>query len=162
MENVELLKKIYIFQDLNSFELISVNKLIKSQKYSAGDIIISRGDPGESMYIIKKGKVVVFITDESNKEEELATLGVGDHFGEIALLDDGPRSASVRALEATETIKLSRPDFEKMLSSKIEMANKLYKRFIDVLCSRLRNTNENLIISLPYTGGSSCEPDSGN
>jgi CRP-like cAMP-binding protein len=158
MENVELLRKIYIFQDLNSFELISVNKLIKSAKYSSGDIIINRGDPGESMYILKKGKVLVYITDESNQEEVLATLEVGDHFGEIALLDDGPRSASVRALEDTETIKISRPDFDKLLSSKMEMANKLYKRFIEVLCTRLRNTNESLIISLPYSG--TCAPDS--
>ena len=86
--------------------------------YEPGDYIILQGDPGTTFYIIEKGKVEVIRRDpDSNKDEVLAELGAGDFFGEMALVDNQPRAAGVRALTSVEVVVIGRTVFERISSS---------------------------------------------
>lgn len=145
MENVELLKKIEIFKGLTSLEIIKVGKLIKSKDYKAGGQVVKAGDEGESLFIVKDGEVRVSNLDKGGKEEALATLGLGDHFGEVSLLDRQPRSADVYADSDAKLLEISKKDLEGLLSSDENIALKVYKAFAIALCKRLRSSNENLI-----------------
>ncbi len=145
MENVELLKKIEMFKGLTSFEIIKVGKLIKSKNYKAGSKVVTAGDEGESLFIVKEGEVRVSGLDQDGKEETLATLGLGDHFGEVSLLDRQPRSADVYADKDAKLLEISKKDLDNLLSHDKSIALKVYKAFAIALCKRLRSSNENLI-----------------
>jgi CRP-like cAMP-binding protein len=80
-------------------------------RLDAGEILFKRGDPGDAFYVVESGRVRVFTLDEEENELTLNALGAGEAFGELALVDDRPRSASVAALEPTTLRRLQRGDF---------------------------------------------------
>ena len=103
----EILAKFKIFADLSHEELTTLIKQSTITQHTAGEKIIQAGDSGHSMYVILKGSVHVTAPSE-NKEIDLAKLYPGDFFGEVALVDDGPRSADVTALEDCELLGITR------------------------------------------------------
>jgi len=103
----ENLAKFKIFADLSHEELTTLIAQSTITHPAAGEKIIRSGDSGHSMYVILKGSVQVTAPSE-NKEIDLATLYPGDFFGEVALVDDGPRSADVTALEDCELLGITR------------------------------------------------------
>ena len=147
MEKTEFLKETVLFRDLTTFELIKVNKITHTKGFKAEKKVFVEGDKGDSLFIIKKGSVRVSKVDEAGKEKVIAILNPGDHFGEIAMVDTQPRSATVIANEDTDLIQIKSTDFHKLLDSDKEIALKFYKTFVHVLCSRLRDTNESLSFS---------------
>lgn len=147
MEKTEILKEIVLFKDLTTFEIIKVNKVTKTRNFKSDEIIFKEGAIGDSLYIVKSGSVRVTKLDDGGEEKVLAILNPGDHFGEIALVDNHPRSATVIANEDTELIQIQADDFNKLLESDKEIALKFYKSFVKVLCARLRDTNESLTFS---------------
>lgn len=147
MEKTEILKEIVLFKDLTTFEIIKVNKVTKTRNFKSDEIIFKEGAIGDSLYIVKSGSVRVTKLDNGGEEKVLAILNPGDHFGEIALVDNHPRSATVIANEDTELIQIQADDFNKLLESDKEIALKFYKSFVKVLCARLRDTNESLTFS---------------
>ena len=147
MEDVKLLKKLEIFKDLNSFESAKVGKLLKTANYSKGERVVSQGEDGDSLFIVKSGEVIVTNNDGQGNEETLAVLGNGDHFGEIALIDMQPRSADVLATVDSKLLEIKRKDLEGLFEHDSPLAAKVYHSFAVTLCRRLRNANENLILS---------------
>ena len=143
MENMEILKNVFLFKNLPTLEILKFNKVIKHQHVKENDVIIKQGERGNTMYIIKNGSVNVFVSlDSENVEKKLiAVLGPGDHFGEMALFDDGLRSATVIAREESELLTISRDDLEYILNSDKELAVSIYKEMITSLSDRLRKTN---------------------
>jgi CRP-like cAMP-binding protein len=107
-----------------------------TQCYAAGDTIFSESEPGHEMYIIKSGRVKVIRTKDS-EEQLLSMLGPGSLFGEMALIEAKPRSATVVAMEKTEVLMVTFTDLEQILSSKPEFLFKL----IQVFCRRIRFTS---------------------
>lgn len=146
MENVQLLKKVYLFHDLTSYELAKIGKELKSRHFDKDDEIIKAGEKGVALYIVKTGSVSVAAPSGHKKEDILSILGAGDHFGEISLLDAQPISADVFARENSELIELSKKNFEKILSDDNHIAVKIYKSLAISLCTKLRTTNENLLL----------------
>ncbi len=117
------------------------------QSYEAGDTIFSESEPGHEMYIIKSGRVKV-IRNKDSEEQLLSILGPGSSFGEMALIEAKPRSATVLAVEKTEVLMVTYTDLEQVLSSKPEFLFKL----IQVFCRRIRFTTcqiENYAIKSP-------------
>ncbi len=117
------------------------------QSYEAGDTIFSESEPGHEMYIIKSGRVKV-IRNKDSEEQLLSILGPGSSFGEMALIEAKPRSATVMAVEKTEVLMVTYTDLEQILSSKPEFLFKL----IQVFCRRIRFTTcqiENYAIKSP-------------
>lgn len=108
------------------------NKVLKE-----GEIVFRQGEPADSMYLIRKGTLQVYISKD-NGEMNLATLEAGSIVGEMAFFDNKPRSASVRAAKPTEVTQISRSDFDKLLTQ----IPKWMVTMMQSLSGRLRTTNE--------------------
>ncbi len=105
------------------------------RSFEAGATIFSEGEPGNEMYLIKSGRVKV-IRSEKTGSKVLSVLGAGNLFGEMALIEAKPRSATVVAMEKTEVLVLTFSDLERIISNKPEFLFML----IQVLCKRIRFT----------------------
>ncbi|MCW5830122.1 MAG: Crp/Fnr family transcriptional regulator [Deltaproteobacteria bacterium] len=107
----ELLKRVSIFADLSDSEIETLARLEAVREFPKDTPIIHRMDPGDSMFIIASGKVKVSLYGEDGREIILSTLGPGDFFGEMSLLDQEPRSADVTTKEDAVLLQLKRDDF---------------------------------------------------
>jgi CRP-like cAMP-binding protein/Zn-dependent protease len=109
------LARLPLFAGVGSAELDRLAAKMLITRYSAGDTIVEQGAAGDRFFAVVDGRVQVVRTDELGRETVLAELGVGDFFGEMALLDRAPRSATVRALSPVETYTLAADAFHQML-----------------------------------------------
>jgi CRP/FNR family cyclic AMP-dependent transcriptional regulator len=107
----ELLNTIPLFQALKAEERKALGQCMAIRRFPKGTIVILDGDESDSLYIIQHGKVKVFLNDESGKEVILNYQSTGEYFGEMALLDDQPRSASVVTVEPSELAVLPKAQF---------------------------------------------------
>jgi CRP/FNR family transcriptional regulator, cyclic AMP receptor protein len=132
------LKKIPLLSKLPDEALNALAAKAKSVKFPKQAIIITEGDETSSLYIILSGKVRVFSSDEKSKEVTLIIQESGSYFGELALLGDEPRSASVEALEKTACGIISKDDFKYWLASHPDVAIGLLR----VLAKKIRQLTE--------------------
>ncbi len=110
------LQRIPLFAQLDQGLLASIASSLGAEQFTAGTVIVTAGEPGDRLYLIKSGEVEVLAGEWEGQSRRLALLGAGDYFGEIALLRDVPRTATVRARTAVELFSLSRDSFQTMLS----------------------------------------------
>jgi len=112
MDIVEMLERTPIFSELTKRDLNGLAQTARHRRYAAGEVIIKEGGSAVGCFIVASGEVeVVKGLDSPDQTEVLATLGPGDFFGEMAIIDDSPRSATVRAITDTECIAITRWDF---------------------------------------------------
>jgi len=137
-----ILKQVPIFSDLKPRELIEVEKIVHRRSYKKNETIIHAGDPGLGMYIIIKGSVEIIEEDEKAGKRSLANLSDGSFFGDMALLDEDPRSASAIALVDCEIMGFFRPDFLDLIYRKPKLGIKVLLALAKVIGERLRHTNE--------------------
>lgn len=109
--DITFLRKIPIFSAVADPDLEELAFLLKTRQFAAREPIVLLGDSGADMYIVRSGRVVVSYPDESGKEVLIEDMGPGNFFGELSLLDGGPRTANVRAVTAVEALSLSREAF---------------------------------------------------
>jgi CRP/FNR family transcriptional regulator/CRP/FNR family cyclic AMP-dependent transcriptional regulator len=107
----QALQTVPFFTDLREENARELARRMLPRRFGPGQIIFHHGDPGGLLYIIGRGKVKITHSTPEGQEALLAILGAGDFFGELALLDDSPRSATAEAIELTETLTLHRDDF---------------------------------------------------
>lgn len=136
---LDTLKKIPLFRYLTYQELVKVLNITYLETYEAGAQIIKEGDSGEDLYVILAGRVVV-----SRGSQEIVELHPGVHFGEMALVDQSPRSATVAARDASRLLVVQRRSFYTLIRKEPVLAVKLLWSFVQVLSRRLRETNEQL------------------
>lgn len=136
---LDTLKKIPLFRYLTYQELVKVLNITYLETYEAGAQIIKEGDSGEELYIVLAGRVVV-----SRGTQEIVELHPGVHFGEMALVDQSPRSATVTARDPTRLLVVQRRSFYTLIRKEPVLAVKLLWSFVQVLSRRLRETNEQL------------------
>ena len=143
-EIMRILKGTEFFHDLDAEELDAVSKCVSEESFKAGDIIIEENKPGENLYLIRKGKVVV---EKKTKEgsARLATLVPGQCFGDMSLIDDSPTSATVKAIEDSELLAIGRIDLNVLLNWNTNLAAKMWRAFTKILNHRIRGMNEKLI-----------------
>ena len=140
MSSTDLLGYIPLFSNLPPGERAELNQLLKTKKFSAHQPVVWLGEQGDDFYIVHSGKVSVSAPDETGKEVILTTLSSGHFFGEISLLDAGPRTATVRTLTDATMLVLSREDFLNFLRRHPDAA--IY--MLTILGRRQRETNEKL------------------
>jgi CRP/FNR family transcriptional regulator, cyclic AMP receptor protein len=121
----ELLAKVGLFADLSAAELEGLARLMRPRPYARDEVIYLRGDPGTAFYVIAMGKVKIALTSPDGKELILRRLGPGGFHGELALLDDEPRSADAIATEPSLLLVLQRDAFRAFLHEHPEVATKL-------------------------------------
>lgn len=137
----EILKAIPIFQDLNRREFRKVEAILHRRTWGADEAIVNEGDPGVGMYIIVTGEVKIAQRGEDGSMQDLATLGSGDFFGEQALLDESPRTASALAVDPCKVIGFFRPDLLDLIESNPRLGLKIVMRLSQMISMRLRQTN---------------------
>lgn len=133
-----------IFRLLSSRELSMIEEFLHLRAYQRGEIIFSEGDPGVGMYIITGGGVTITKKTESGYSIELVTLEKGDFFGEISVIEGGPRTATAKAIEKTELLGFFKSDLEELIERKPSTAVKILFQIARILGERLRATDEEL------------------
>jgi uncharacterized membrane protein len=111
----DLLANIPLFGLLDENERSVLAKRLDSASFPSGATIFIAGDPGESMYIVVSGEAEIFLRNDTGQHVTLETARVGEFFGEISLLDGGPRTASARAMSAVEALVVDRGDLDAFL-----------------------------------------------
>ena len=137
----DILKKVPIFQDLGRREFNKIESILHRRNWNADEGIINEGDPGVGMYIIVAGEVRITQVGEDGVQQQLATLTGGDFFGEQALLDESPRTASAYANETCRIIGFFRPDLLELIESNPRLGLKIVMRLSQMISVRLRHTN---------------------
>ena len=135
-----LLRNVPLFSALPEQQLALLTSLVSRRSFPRGTTIIAKGDITESLYVVISGRLKVMMSDEEGREVILAILGPNEFFGEMGLLDDSPRSASVVALEACEMLSLSKRDFKKCLAENFEMTMTVMRGLV----KRLREADQKI------------------
>ena len=150
---IALLKKIPLFEGLSEDELEEIDKICIRETYNKDTIMFFEGDPGNRCYIILKGEVRISKYIPNIGEEALAVLKEGDYFGEMALIDNFPRSAHAIANTAIEVLAINKEALDKVLIADRELGYKLLWTFTRTLSKRLRETNEKVAGFLTLSAG---------
>jgi CRP-like cAMP-binding protein len=132
--NGAVLRGVSLFADLPSADLEELAAGLRRRRYARGQVIFTQGDPGSSLCVIEEGRVRIAVGSDEGKELVLRVLGPGDFFGELALLDDEPRSADAIAQEACQLLLLQRADFLEFVEARPKVATLL----LAALSRRLR------------------------
>lgn len=135
-----MLEKVEIFEGLTQQELEALSASSVVRSYPKNTVIINESDHADSLYIIESGKVKVYCSDKNGKEFIMNTLIAGDYFGELALLDDDKRSASVRTMEKSSFCIIYKDDFNKVLEQQPNIA----KTLIGNLTRRVRKLTQDV------------------
>lgn len=114
-EVVALLQKVDLFEGLPPEDLHRIAGIVEGASLEAGQVLFEEGEAGDAFYIVFKGAVEITKARPDGSTDKLAVRRAGEGFGEMALLNDAPRSAQARAMEASQLIKVSRDDFEGLL-----------------------------------------------
>ena len=118
-----LLRSVSIFAELDGAAAAGLERLVKRRRYAEGEVIVSEAERGDALYVLVRGKVKVVLYGESGREVILSIFKEpGDFFGEMSLLDDEPRSATVSAMAPSELVVLSRADFRAHLARQPRVA----------------------------------------
>ncbi|MFN2165384.1 MAG: cyclic nucleotide-binding domain-containing protein, partial [Anaerolineae bacterium] len=121
---VTLLRRMPLFGELDGRQIQRLAASLEEIRYQAGDLIIGQGDLGDTFYIVLSGRVQVFVT-EGDREQTLRQSGPGEIFGEIALLQRVPRTASVRAVTPVELLALRQEAFDRLIREQVLVSRNL-------------------------------------
>jgi len=133
-----ILAEVAHLRELNDRERAALAERIDLQRYTAGDVIFNYGDPGHALYIVRSGEVEIFLKNDQGEKIVLETSKPGDVFGEISLLDGGPRTAWVTAISDVEVLRLDRAHFEEYVRQYTPAALNL----LSVAARRLRQSDQ--------------------
>ncbi len=118
-------RRFSLFAELDDRELASIATIAKTRRYAKDDVIFHESEMGDVFCLIREGQVKVTMISPEGKEIILAMFGPGDFFGEMALLDDEPRSATIIATEPLELVTIWRGDFLQILSENFSITRKI-------------------------------------
>ncbi|MGD8835287.1 MAG: Npt1/Npt2 family nucleotide transporter, partial [Desulfobacteraceae bacterium] len=134
------LKSIEIFESLSVGELAAVASVTEEATYDDNQIVIQQGDPGDSLYLIIEGEVAVLKRQKEGNDLELDRIESGDHFGEMALFEQIPRTATIRTVEPCRMLVLHKQQFDEMVREYPQIALGICK----VLSSRIRKLHQKM------------------
>jgi CRP/FNR family cyclic AMP-dependent transcriptional regulator len=123
----DLLGRTTLFSGLRFDQRLLLAGSCVERSYKRGHLVFCEGDPGDALFVIAAGQVKIFVTSEQGDEMVLVTLREPDVFGELALVDGGPRSASAEALRALQLVVLARSTFYTMLEGNMPLIESLMK-----------------------------------
>ncbi len=143
MPDVSYLAKYAPFKTFDGNDLEALGSVGEEKSVKKDELVFDEDSKGDSMYVIKSGSVKI-LKKVKNQENTIAVLNPGEFFGEMALLDGLPRSATVRATADSEVLMVSLDGYQKLRREKPHTALKLMDIIIKVLSNRLRQANKNL------------------
>lgn len=132
-----LLRSIELFEELGDDDLAALASAVRERVFEAGQLIFAAGEPGTQMYVVASGDVNIHLPGDASHRISLKDIARGEYFGELALFDDKPRSASALATTRTIVLELSRETLTSYLSARPHAAMAILR----VMSDRLRETN---------------------
>lgn len=132
-DHAEQLRKIPLFEGISGADLQRIAESAKERRFDAGTAIVSAGEPGHGFYLITDGRV-----DVRRGDRTIATLGPGNYFGELALIRETPRTATVVAKEPTTCLALARWDFKGIVVANPSIAISL----LETVANRIQDDDE--------------------
>ncbi len=147
-----LLRKVALFESLLPEHLKLVAAIVEEQQFAAGTKIFEDGSVADRFFFIIRGKVRISKQIPGVGEEALAVLEPGDYFGEMALIDDSPRSADAITNTSVVVGSIAKATFEDLLFMNKDLAYDMLWTFVTTLSSRLRETNEKMRAFLTLAG----------
>lgn len=140
IEHLESLKRIELFAGISTEALTGLAALMTDVTFKKNSAVINQGDSTRSLFIITSGRLKVFANNEDGAQTIFTFLGAGDFFGELSLLDDAPRSASVVAVEESKGFRLTHKNFESFLKQHTDVCRPLFK----ALTTRIRQLDDSI------------------
>jgi CRP-like cAMP-binding protein len=132
---MEVLGKVPIFDELNRHQLKAIERILHRRTYAPGEYIFREGETGMGMYIVEKGEVSVVYGSSS---VEMAHLGPGEFFGEIALLTEAPRTASARAINDVSVLGFFQPDLFSLLETRPHIGVSVLLKLARIVAERMQ------------------------
>ena len=143
-ESVEQLRRVDLFSGLKPEALTLISKVATEETHALGTKIFQHGDAGDKLYLILEGRIRISREVPGMGEEALAVLGPGQVFGEMALLDESPRSADARVHERCRVLAIPKDGFDDLLFMHKDLAYEVLWSMVRILVHRLRETNDKL------------------
>ena len=140
LQITDFLGSVALFRGLGRDALQRFAEVTREKRYPKGSVIVFADDPGDSLYIVRAGRVKVVLLGDDGREVILGVLGVGEHFGELSLIDDQPRSAHVIALEDSVLLVLRREEFRR----RVEASPAVAWALLGELSRRLRTADKKI------------------
>lgn len=140
LDKIEFLKNVPLFTSLSEKALIDLSAITIEKSLGPKSVVFKEGDSGDALYIVKTGKVNILKRDSSGVESVLVSLGKGSVIGDMAIIDEQPRSASLSTATETGFYIITKEDFKQLLSEVPEISFQILK----MTTERLRKTNVNL------------------
>lgn len=139
---LDALKHCFLFKDMSDTELSSLLSLFREKLMEEGTTVFVENMSGESLYLILEGTVKVSKMIAEGEEKTLVILGPEDVFGEMAILDGAPRSATARIVEKARLLSIRKVDFETLCEKNPRLALKLMRNIVRLFSQRIRENNE--------------------
>jgi CRP/FNR family transcriptional regulator, cyclic AMP receptor protein len=140
MVSTAVLKAVPLFASFPEDQLRMLTGVVTRRSLPRSTTVMASGDPTDSLYIVLSGRLKVMMSDAEGKEVILSILTAGEFFGEMGLIDDAPRSASVVSIEACELLSIAKRDFKKCLAENFEMAQAVMRGLV----RRLRDADRKI------------------
>jgi CRP/FNR family transcriptional regulator len=140
VDRIALLRNVGVFAGLSEDDLAAIAEVSVSRRFDAGEVVFREGDGGDTCYVVRSGLARAVRQHSDGRSITLAHFGVGDIFGELAMFDEEPRSATVDVIEELEVVAIPGRDMQRLMREYPEIAVKLNA----ALAQRLRATNERL------------------
>ncbi len=135
MEKILFLKSVPIFSGMTGEELMVLAEIVEEIEIKEGETVFRENDPGEDLFVIVRGKVNIIRSEGTPSEAIIAMLEERECFGEMSILDDEPRSATVRTAADTLLLKIQQDEFRELIREEPDVAFKVFR----VFTRRLRN-----------------------
>ena len=116
-----LIRNVPLFSLLRDTQLVLLTEVLLRKPYPKNSTVVAAGDPADALYIVVSGRLKVIMSDKEGREVILAILNQGDFFGEMGLIDQAPRSATVVAIDSCELLTMTRADFTKCLQNNFDL-----------------------------------------
>ena len=140
MEHLLALQRVPLFENLNLDQLDAVLRLARDVSYLPGEVIVREGDPGGELFVLLEGSAEAWLDHGGASAQRLSTIERGGYFGEMAILDDEPRSATVVTREAARLLALDGDSLKSLLRDMPEIALELLR----VMTARVRTSERRL------------------
>ena len=140
MDERDLLRNVPIFSELSDADVATLARVATRRRYPKDTVVFFENEEGDFFFMILEGRIKVTILGDDGREIILSVLSAGDFFGEMALLDNEPRSATAIAIEESELLSLHRTDFQNVISDNKAIMSALIK----ILTARLRRANHQI------------------
>jgi len=149
--DLDFLRRVSLFKDIAEPHLVTLSLRLRERRLRKGEVLFREGDPGQELFLVREGSVVVSKPVMGRVEQVLARLGPGDFFGEMSLFDQFPRSATVQAEVETVLLSLDRENLRRLIEISPAAAAAFFYQLVQVFIHRLRETG-NLVAEVTRWG----------